>query len=79
MATAKPPNYVTGKGRGGKGWTFSLISAQSKGARIVVEETRVPVRLDRDKTPAPHGSKYMRPWVDRRGNRYDSRECVAVF
>jgi hypothetical protein len=72
MSSNKEPNWATGKR--GKLWAQSLQRAAARGATIVVEETRVPVKWSK-----PTKSVYLRPWIDRRGNRYDSRECVPVF
>jgi hypothetical protein len=64
------PNYRTGRGRGGIGWCGTLRRAYKNGLAVVVEETGVPVWYDNPK------KTYFRPWRDRRGNRYDSSECV---
>lgn len=62
------PNYMTGKR--GKQWAKSLRAALNAGYEIVVEETGVRVYYDYQQAGTGH-----RPWFDRRGNRYDSRDC----
>jgi hypothetical protein len=67
------PHYITGAK--GKHWALSLRAAQNRGATIVVEETdEVVWYRPGDDTPSRR-----RPWRDRRGNRYDHRDCVPVF
>lgn len=72
MGIVKPPNYRSG--HRGKNWTRSLRAAQASGAVIVVEETGVPVTFNR-----PEHGVCLRLWRDRRGNRYDSRDCIPVW
>jgi hypothetical protein len=73
MGMVKPPNYLTG--RKGKRWTISLKAAAEKGAVIIVEDVGVTVTWQpREGSRAP-----FRPWVDSRGNRYDSRDCIPCF
>lgn len=45
------------------------------GAAIVVEETGEPVEYNKPK----NSNTIMRPWMDSKGVRYDSRDCVPVF
>ena len=73
MGACKIPNYLTGQR--GRRWATSLISAEKAGARIVVEETGQRVRYLRD---ASTGS-WARPWIDAKGRRYDSYDCVPKW
>lgn len=73
MGQCKVPNFITGKK--GRQWTQSLVRAAAKGAVIIAEETGVSVKF----RPRPKGHHSFRPWVDPKGNRYDSRECIPVW
>jgi hypothetical protein len=68
-----PPNYITGKK--GKRWTATLRRAAARNAVIMVEELGVEVHWD----PQVGSMAQFRPWVDAKGNRHDSRDCIAVF
>lgn len=75
MAWPHLPNYSTNTR--GKKWTVSLRAAERAGAKIFVEETGERVRYQ----PNPSGTytERRKPWVDRKGQRHESRDCAPLF
>ncbi|MER5931729.1 hypothetical protein [Streptomyces sp. NPDC002054] len=68
MSQCKVPDYRSG--RKGPHWTHALRSAQKAGAVIVTDDTGEPVAYTFDHT----GPLRFRPWVTRKGTRYDSHD-----